>query len=336
MPAEWEKHSAVWLAWPHDEVTFPGGKLKRVEKTYIEILKNISQFEDVELLVLDNKTKTRIEKMLTKAEVKLSKISFHITDYADVWIRDFGPTFIINKQDHELAWIKWHYNAYGNKFPELLKDNEVFFNLRRDVDKRMFEPGVIMEGGAIETNGQGVLITTEQCLLNKNRNPQLNKNETEKYLNKFVSAKKVIWLKQGLMGDHTDGHIDELARFVSPNKIVCAYEENTADENYKALEENFQTLAKVTNLEDKPFEIVKLPMPHMKYKDGTTAPVSYCNFYIGNGIVLAATFKDPSDAKALEILQSCFPDHKIVGIDCSDIIYGGGAIHCITQQQPLA
>lgn len=336
MPAEWEKHSAVWLAWPHDIITFSDDKLIAVEQSYVEIIKNIHTSEDVELLVLNEETKTRVSGMLASAKINLSKITFHITDYDDVWIRDYGPTFIINRQDHELAWVKWHYNAYGNKFPELLKDNEVFFNLRRDVDKRMFEPGVIMEGGAIETNGQGIIITTEQCLLNKNRNPELNKNETEKYLNKFVSAKKVIWLKQGLANDHTDGHIDELARFVTPNKIVCAYEDDSTGENYKTLEENYQTLTKVTNLENKPFEIIKLPLPHMKYKDGTTAPASYCNFYIGNNVVLTATFNDTNDAKALAILQSCFPDHKVIGIDCSNIIYGGGAIHCITQQQPLA
>lgn len=334
MPGEWEKHSAVWLAWPYDEITFPDGRLKKTEQAYVQIIKHLHTDEDISLLVLNEKMQDSVKAQLLEVGVDLSKISFYQTDYADVWIRDYGPTFIINPQSKELAWIKWGYNAYGNKFPDLLKDNEVFFNLRKNIDRRMFEPGIFMEGGAIETNGSGIVLTTEQCLLNTNRNPDLNKTETEKYLRNFLGAKKIIWLKQGIANDHTDGHIDELVRFVNSKTIVCAYEEDLKDPNYQILEENYQTLKTAADAEGQAFRITKLPMPHLTYDDGQRAPASYTNFFIGNKTVLAPTFNDPNDQKALEMLGALFPDKKIIGIDCTNLIYGGGAIHCITQQTP--
>jgi agmatine deiminase len=339
MPAEWEKHSAIWLAWPHDKISFP--KLEKVEDAVVAIIKAIHEHEDVELLVLDEPMKSRASSKLLEANVNLTKITFHVVDYMDAWMRDCGPMFIKNPVTHELGWVKWVYNVYGGKFPDLLKDNDVMLKLRGKISARMFEPGIVMEGGAIEVNGNGVLLTTEQCLLNPNRNPNLNRDEIEKYLRDYLGANKIIWLKRGLFNDHTDGHIDDVAKFVSINKIVCAYEENPADENYKILEENYQALLKVTDSFNKPFEIVKLPMAHLKYNDdkpfeaGQKAVASYTNFYIGNKTVIAPIYNDPNDAKALEIIQSCFPERKIVGIDCSDLIYGGGAIHCMTQQQPL-
>ncbi len=340
MPAEWEKQTAVWLAWPHDTITFPNGRLKKVEKIYAEIIKHLHESEDVELLVLDEKMKNRVIKILTTAKINLAKVTLHITDYADVWIRDFGPTFITNPAIHELAWIKWQYNAYGNKFPDLLKDNEVFFALRKTIDKRMFEAGFFNEGGAIEVNGQGIILATEQCLLNKNRNPKILREEMEKNLKDFLGAKKVIWLQKGLVNDHTDGHIDELARFVAPNKILCAYEENASEENYKVLNDNYQTLIKATDNHNSPFEVIKLPIPHVVYDStkpfeaGGKAPASYTNFYIGNEMVLASVFNDVNDQRALEIIQSCFIGRKVIPIDCSDVIYGGGGVHCMTQQEP--
>ena len=198
----------------------------------------------------------------------------------------------------------------------------------------MFEPEIILEGGAVETNGEGTLLTTEQCLLNPNRNPGLSKDDIEKYLGDYLGAKKIIWLKEGLVNDHTDGHIDEMARFADKNTILCAYEDDPKDPNFSILEANYQLLQKATNQDGKPFNLVRLPMPHMVYDNGEKAPVSYANFYVGNAVVLAATFQDPNDEQALQILQNQFPDKKVIGIDCCDIIYGGGAIHCMTQQQP--
>lgn len=337
MPAEWHSHSSVWLAWPYDETTFPK-RVAKVENLYCQIIKALGSSETVELLVLNQPMKTKAETLLKEAGADLSNITFHITDYADVWVRDYGPIFVSSPATKELAWVKWAYNAYGKAddpyFSDLLKDNQVFLNLRGTIDKRMFEPGIILEGGAVEVNGEGTLLTTEQCLLNPNRNPYLTKNDLEKYLIDYLGVKKVIWLKEGLVNDHTDGHIDELARFVNKNTIVCAYEDNPQDANFPILDANYKQLQKASDQNGQPFTLVKLPMPHMAYENGEKAPVSYANFYIGNKVVLAATFRDPNDENALRILQSHFPDKKVLPIDCSDIIYGGGAIHCMTQQQP--
>jgi agmatine deiminase len=352
MPAEWEDHSAVWLAWPYDDTTFPG-RVPIAENFFVEMIFNLHTSEQVNLIVLNEKMEEAVKEKLLAKQVDLSKVTFYKVDFADVWIRDYGPTFITNKQSHEQAWIKWNYNGYGKAedpyFGLVVKDGDVFFKLRGKIDKRMFEPGVAMEGGAIDVNGKGVLLTTEQCLLNPNRNPHLNKQQTEKYLIDNLGVSKIIWLKEGLVNDHTDGHIDEIARFISPDTIVCAYEENPEDENFKILDDNYKTLKKATDQDGNPFKLIKLQVPHMTYEashslhslgaeketqEAEKAAVSYCNFYIGNTVVLAASFNDPNDEAALKIIQSCFPDKKVVGLDCSDIIYGGGAIHCMTQQQP--
>jgi agmatine deiminase len=324
MPAEWEKHSAVWLAWPYDKISFgslnePGEKfnparLPKVEQVFLKIIDALAGSEQVNLIVRDKKHSHILE-----------NVRMFEADYADIWTRDYLPCFL----DEKTA-IKWQYNAYGSKFPGLLKDNEVWESLQTNITT--IKRPLLLEPGAIEVNGQGVLMTTDQCLLT--RNPNLAKPEIEKELNNYLGAKKIIWLKEGLVNDHTDGHIDEIARFVAPNKIVCAYEDDQSDENYNTLDANYRALAHATDATGKPFEVIKLPMPHMNYNDGKKAPASYCNFYIGNKVVLAAIFNDPNDQKALEILQSVFPDRKIVPIDCTDLIYGGGAIHCMTQQVP--
>jgi agmatine deiminase len=199
---------------------------------------------------------------------------------------------------------------------------------------RVEKAGIIVEGGAIDVNGLGVCLTTEECLLNENRNPGKTRAEIEKYLGDYLGVRKTIWLGNGLVNDHTDGHIDEIARFVSPGRIVCAFEDDPGDENYGTLRANYKTLTGAADIDGRPFDVIKLPMPHVRYEDGRKAPVSYTNFYIGNSVVLAPVFKDENDAAALKILRGCFPGREVVGIDCSDIIYGGGAIHCMTQQQP--
>ncbi len=332
MPAEWVPHKAVWLAWPHDTVTFPG-KVENVEKTFIEIIKAIHEGENVKLLVLNENMEERVKNLLKSADVDLSKVIFYITTYADVWIRDYGPIFITNPETKEKAWVKWDYNAYG-KFPTLLKDNEVFLSLKDKVGGRMFKPGIIMEGGSIEINGEGTLITTEQCLLNTNRNPKLDRTQIEEFLKDNIGIKKIIWLKDGLVNDHTDGHIDDMVRFVNPSTIICGYEENQNDPNFKILDENYKILENSRDQDSKPLNLIKLPMPYLNYDDGTKAPASYANFYIGNKVVLVSIFKDPNDEKALSIIQSCFPDRKVIGIDSRDLIYGGGGLHCVTCQEP--
>jgi len=335
MPAEWSMHSATWLAWPYDETTFP----KRVpiaEAVFVEMIKASYESETVKLLVLNDEMKNHASALLQKAGIDIGKINFIITRFADVWTRDYGPTFLINRQEKTLASVKWEYNAYGKAndpyFTPVLIDKDIFNNIILPGQK--FIPGIVMEGGSIEVNGKGTLITTEQCLLNKNRNPELDKQKIENYLNDYLGTSKIIWLKKGLVNDHTDGHIDDIAKFVSSATILCSYEEDKSDENFEILDDNYKTLERATDQDGNKFNLIKLPMPHMLYDDGTKAPVSYCNFYITNGVVLAPKFNDPNDAKALQIIQSCFPDRKVVGIDCSEVIYGGGTIHCMTQQEP--
>lgn len=328
MPAEWEKHSATWLAWPFDETTFPK-RVEIIEQRYCEIIQTLVDGEKIEMLVLDEKMKTHVTNLLSGFKINLSQVNFHIANYADVWIRDYGPMFLKNEND-SLAWVKAQYNGYGKAndpfYSPLLKDNEVFNSINPNGEK--FNLEMVLEGGSIEIDGQGNLITTEQCLLNPNRNPNLTKEEIEKNLKKYFGAKNIIWLKRGLTNDHTDGHVDDITRFVGERKILTCYEDNQADENFEILKENYEILSKLQ------FKITKLPMPHMNYDDGTKAPVSYTNFYIGNKIILVPIFNDPNDKKALLTIQSCFLDRNVVGINCTDIIYGGGAIHCITQQEP--
>ncbi|OGE79241.1 MAG: hypothetical protein A2751_04595 [Candidatus Doudnabacteria bacterium RIFCSPHIGHO2_01_FULL_46_14] len=329
LPAEWEKHDAVWMAWPHDKISFGAlnepkdspdhERLGRIEKIFLQIIDALQGSEQVNLIVRDKKQHADI----------LEKVRMYETNYADVWTRDYAPSFVI-EDAKKLAGIKWEYSAYGSKFPDLLKDNEVFKSL--DLGMQLVEPGVLLEDGAIENNGQGTLITTQQCLFA--RNPNMTKAEFENIFQKHLGVTKVIWLEQGIVGDHTDGHIDEVARFVAPHKIVCAYEDDPSDENYQILQKNYETLKTATDGQWRPFEIIKLPMPHLKYRDGQKAPVSYANFYIANKVVLAGIFNDPHDAEALEILKGLFPERQVIAIDSTDIVYGGGGVHCMTRQQP--
>jgi agmatine deiminase len=331
MPAEWESHNSVWLAWPYDQITFGSlnqkdeiideERLQKVEKTYVKIILALDGSEKVKLI-------TRSQNI--PPEIK-EKVEIFQADYADVWTRDYLPSFAKDTDENILA-VKWTYNAYGEKFDDLLKDNDVWQEINETLKTKTIDSGMFMESGAIDVNGSGTLLTTEQCLLT--RNPNLSKSEIENIFRDNLGISKVIWLKSGLANDHTDGHIDEIARFVALDKIVCAYEDDSNEENFKALDDNYQILKNSTDQNGKSFEIIKLPMPHMVYDNGEKAPASYSNFYIGNGVVLVSTFNDPNDSKAMKIIQSCFHDRKIVGIDCSEIIYGGGAIHCITQQEP--
>jgi agmatine deiminase len=341
LPAEWEPHAAVWLAWPHDEISFPG-RVEKVQSDVTKIVSAIHTSEQVELFVLDEQMKSQASAMLSAAGVDLTKVTFRIANYMDGWMRDCGGIFV-KDQTGKMKMVKWIHNQWGGKFPDLIPDDKLPYAIKDWLGMEMLEPRLILEGGAIEINGQGICLTTEQCVLNENRNHGITKLDVEKFLADYLGIKKTVWLWKGLINDHTDGHIDELAKFVDPNKILCAYEDNEQDENYAILKNNYETLIEATNLEGKPFEVIKLPMPHMTFKGNAAglepdakAPVSYINFYIGNTVVLAAVYNDQNDQKALGIIQSCFPDRKVVPIDCSDIIYGGGAIHCMTQQQPAA
>ncbi len=332
MPAEWQKHDAVWLAWPYDPTTFPD-RVERVEATYVQIVKEIHESEEVNLLVIDEPTRKKVVELFSKATVNLDRVHIYVSDYADVWFRDYGPIFVRNPR-HELAMIHWDFNSWGEKYETLLKDKEIPDVINKEMAIRCFKPGIVLEGGSIDVNGEGTLLTTEQCLLNSNRNPDLNKQKIEQYLSEYLGVCHFIWLKRGILGDDTDGHIDDLARFVGPSTIVCAFEDNENDADYDALKENYDLLCQSVDQNGKPLRIIKLPMPKVVSDEGYRLPASYTNFYIGNTKVLMPIFDHPNDKKALAILQELFLTRKVVGICCKDLVYGFGTLHCISQQQP--
>ena len=332
MPAEWEKHDAIWLAWPYDPTTFPN-RVEKVEETYVQIIKEIHTGEQVNLFVKDEQTKDKATALFKAADIDVTKVNFYVFDYADVWFRDYGPIFVQNKS-HELAMLHWNFNSWGEKYETLLKDRQIPEIINCKMALQYFKPGIVLEGGSIDVNGKGTLLTTEQCLLNENRNPNLDKKQIEEFLSDYLGVNHFIWLKKGILGDDTDGHIDDLARFVNPTTIVCAYQEDKNDADYDVLDENYQILSQSVDQDGKKFKIVKLPMPHVVSDEGYQLPASYTNFYIGNQKVLVPVFDHKNDEKALAILQELFPTRKVVGIKCVDLVYGFGTIHCISQQQP--
>jgi len=260
-------------------------------------------------------------------------VRFSPFDYADVWFRDYGPTFVVNKGDRQLGMVAWEFNAWGNKYPGLVRDNRIPSCLNNRLGLPLFHPGIVLEGGSIDVNGKGTVLTTEQCLLNPNRNPGLPKGEEESYLGEFLGASTVIWLAGGIAGDDTDGHVDDVARFVDPSTVVYAVEEDEGDENYRILRENERILGEARDQDGNPLTIIPLPMPG-RMGEGARFPASYLNFFIGNHVVLVHVFSDPNDEKALGILRGVFPGREVTGIDCRALVQGMGAIHCITQQQP--
>jgi agmatine deiminase len=331
MPAEWERHDAIWLSWPYDLDSFP--EIDQVEKTYVSIIKAVHESETVNLLVVDELMTAHVLGMLKEAGVNLGRLRLHQIDYADVWFRDYGPTFVVNRAEKKLAIVNWIFNAWGEKYTELMRDARIPCLINEDLLLDCFQPGIVLEGGSIDVNGRGTVLTTEQCLLNRNRNPQLSREEIECYLREYLGVRKVIWLKEGIVGDDTDGHVDDIARFVNPTTVLCAYEDDTADENYQVLKDNYETLCASTDQDGKKLKVIKLPMPGFVGVE-ERLPASYANFYIGNAVVLVPIFGHKNDLIALEIIQEAFPERKVVGINCKELVHGLGTIHCISQQQP--
>ncbi|ABS55130.1 Porphyromonas-type peptidyl-arginine deiminase [Methanoregula boonei 6A8] len=332
MPAEWEPHEAVWLSWPHNKFTFPD--LDRVEEAYIRFIAGIAPSERVELFVPTPMANRMVKARLRTAGVDLSRVTLRTIQYADVWIRDYGPTFVVNPALKRSAMVHWRFNAWGEKYPDQIADGHVPDDMNRWLGLPVFTPGIILEGGSIDTNGRGTVLTTQACLLNRNRNPELTKDEIEEYLKEYLGVVKILWLNRGVAGDDTDGHVDDIARFVSPTTIVCAYEENPKDENYAALNENYEILRAATDQEGNPFTIIKLPMPAPVMSEEDRCPASYTNFYIGNTVVIVPVFDDPQDKEALRILQELFPDRTVMGVNARAMVEGYGTFHCATQQQP--
>jgi agmatine deiminase len=334
-----------------------------VQEIFLAMMRALAPHEVVNLLVDDEDTEHVVRARCSFPGAE--NIRFHRVRTVDSWIRDYGPNFLVRMSDklqlvadsageqrgsesndklkfvgHALAYNDWLFNAWGNKYEELKLDSSVPSRLKGVLNIPHFEPGIVMEGGAIEVNGAGVVLTTEQCLLNPNRNPQLDREAIEQHLKNYLGVEKVLWLAEGIVGDDTDGHIDDLARFVSTNVIVCTVEEDPADANYELLQDNLARLRHMTDANDRPFEIVTLPMPGIVGGESTDTrnldrlPASYANFYIANGVVLAPVFGHANDARAIETLQRLFPDRRVVSINCEPLVWGMGTIHCVTQQQP--
>jgi agmatine deiminase len=341
MPAEWQRHTATWLTWPKDPETWPD-RVPQVQEIFLQMMAALAPHEVVNLLVDDEATETAVRKRCTFPGAE--NIRCHKITTVDSWIRDYGPNFLVSNNPKStaqpLAYNDWIFNAWGNKYEELKQDDSIPARLESLLNVPRFAPGIVMEGGSIEVNGAGCVLTTEQCLLNPNRNPHLNQTEIEQYLKGYLGVAKVLWLGEGIVGDDTDGHIDDIARFVAPNVIVCAVEEDTEDANYELLQDNLHRLQLMTDANDRPFEIVTLPMPGVVGGESTDnrnldrLPASYANFYIANNIVLAPVFGHANDDRALATLQRLFPDRHIVGINCEPLVWGMGTIHCVTQQQP--
>lgn len=335
MPAEWERHEAIWLSWPYDLDSFP--EIEAVENSYLAIIKAIHASEIVNLLVKDEMMQNDVEDRLKGEKVDLHRVHFHVIGYADVWFRDYGPTFVVRESETEknVAAVNWIFNAWGEKYAELMGDSRIGSLIKEDLKMEYFQPGIVMEGGSIEVNGCGTVLTTEQCLLNRNRNPSLNKEKIESYLKEYLGVSKVIWLKEGIAGDDTDGHVDDIARFVNPTTVLCAYEDDPDDENYLPLKQNYELLCRETDQDGLPLTVIKLPMPG-KVGAQRRLPASYANFYIGNDVVMVPIFGHRNDKKALKIIQEAFPERKVVGISCREMVHGLGTVHCISQQQPMA
>ena len=341
MPAEWHPHSGTLLSWPQNTETWPGERLARVEKVYLEILHALQGREVIHLLVNDTDLAQRVKLMITDAGISTDGIVFHIVPCNDVWARDFGPIMVQNPekagQCDEYAITNWGYNAWGGKYPPYDSDDAVPGYLSYRYEMKRFDPEMILEGGSVETNGRGTMLVTESVLLNPNRNPHLSKDQIEEYLKSYLGQEQIIWLKRGLEGDDTDGHIDDLSRFLNENTIMTMITEDPDDVNYSALQDNLEILRQAVDADGNPFQIVTLPMPLTRI-EGTTVdgseyvPASYANFYIANDVVLVPVYDPRYDDQALKLISSFFPERQTIGIDCRDLVWGQGSIHCITQQ----
>lgn len=334
-PAEWEPHRATWLSWPHKEASWPG-KIQSIYPNYTHFIKLVSEGERVCINVADSQMQVHVTEWLKKAQVNLSQIDFFHFPTNDAWCRDHGPAFLVNRQEGKKAVIDWGYNAWGDKYPPYDLDDVIPTKIAKALKLPLFVPGIVMEGGSVEFNGKGSLLTTRACLLNTNRNPHLTQGEIERYLSEFYGINHILWLGDGIIGDDTDGHIDDLVRFVNPSTVVTVVEENLNDENYEILQKNLKDLAGMRLESGQQLNIVELPMPKPVLYEGQRLPASYANFYISNKYVVVPTFRDLyNDDKALHLLETLFTDRKVVGIDSTDIIWGLGSFHCLSQQEPL-
>ena len=335
MPAEWEPQEAVWLSWPHNTRTWPGG-FKPIPSVFAAVAAHISVREKVRINITPEHEKKAL-KLIQAAGAQMANVECYNNPTNDAWCRDHGPIFIRNDRTKEVAVTDWDYNAWGGKYPPFDKDNQIPSRVAHDLGLRCFPSGMVLEGGSIDVNGKGLLLTTEACLLNPNRNRDMGPMEIEHSLRDFLGIETVHWLGEGIAGDDTDGHVDDLARFYREDGIVTCVEKNRSDVNYAALSDNLERLKILRTPAGRPFKIAKLPMPSPVTRKGVRLPASYANFLVINGAVLMPAFRQPKkDREAAEVLASCFKGREVIAIDCLELVWGLGTLHCISQQQPAS
>lgn len=336
-PPEWHPHAGTWFSWPRPEgISFPD-KYHTVPENLARIVREIAQRERVEINVPNGNWAYIVREQLAEHGCPTDNVFFHHIRTNESWCRDHGPAFLLRKHRGKTnaAIVDWGFNAWGGKYPPFDDDDAVPTRIAEELKLTVFYPQVVMEGGAVDFNGAGTVLTTTSCLLNRNRNPHLSRKEIEQFLKDYYGQRHVCWLGEGIAGDDTDGHVDDLARFVNPTTIVTAVEEDTKDENFSILQDNLKRLQKLKDQDGRPFEIVEIPMPGVVEYDEQRLPATYVNFYFINGALLVPTFgHQRNDRRALQTLQRHLPKHKVIGIDCRELIWGLGAIHCLTQQQP--
>ncbi|MGH9466051.1 MAG: agmatine deiminase family protein [Terriglobales bacterium] len=332
MPAEWAPHAATWLAWPHKEASWPG-KLERIPPVFAAMVKALTPGERVRICAAPEALRDAGARELVRAGVDGFRVQWFPIANDDAWIRDHGPIFL-NHADGSQLVLDWGYNAWGGKYPPFDLDDAVPTRIAESLALPVLHPEMILEGGSIDTDGEGTLLTTEACLLHPNRNPALGRAEIEEHLRAWLGVETVLWLGEGIVGDDTDGHVDDLTRFIAPGAVLTAVEDDTSDANHLPLQENLARLRGMRDARGRRLDIHTLPMPAPLEYQGQRLPASYLNFYIGNGVVLLPQFSCTQDEPARRVVEDLFPGRDVVGMDCRDLVWGLGAFHCLTQQQP--
>jgi len=335
MPAEWAPHRGTWLSWPHKEASWPG-KFGPVPGIFVEMVRLLAPHEEVHINVAGPTMAEEVTALLRPLSLPEGRVVLHHHPTNDAWCRDHGPCFVQRLQGggREEAIVDWGYNAWGGKYPPYDLDDIVPSRIGAELGIPVFHPGIVMEGGALDVNGEGTLLTTEACLLNPNRNPHLTREEIEGYLRNYLGVRHILWLGDGIVGDDTDGHVDDLTRFTDARTVVTVVEEDPADENYAPLQDNLARLQAMTDQDGRPLRVVALPMPRPMYQDDQRLPASYANFYIANGVVLLPGYDPVRDEQARATLQELFPTRRVVPVNAVDLVWGLGAFHCVSQQWP--
>lgn len=334
-PAEWEEHEATWLSWPHKEESWPD-RIQLIYPAYAEFIAELSKGEKVRINVKDEEMKAFALSFIEKTDADLAQVEFYFFETNDAWCRDHGPAFLVNTQNTETpkVIVDWGFNAWGGKYPPFENDDVIPTKIGEAFNLPVFHPGIIMEGGSVEFNGKNTVLTSKSCLLNENRNPEYSQEQIEEFLRNYYGISQILWVEDGIVGDDTDGHIDDTIRFVNENTVLTVVEVDETDDNYELLQVNLRQLQEMRLEDGRPLNIIELPMPDAVYCEGERLPASYANFYIANKSVIVPTYNCAKDAIALDIIQKCFPDRKVVGIDSTDIIWGLGSFHCLSQQEP--